>query len=99
VLQYLHVDAFLEVLDIEYAYRLCVEAGLSQACIWLRGVMHKYEEAVDAALASKDIELAKFYAAKPEDGRLDTNLLLNLPFLALSQGYMTIASAHFFFFR
>ncbi len=63
------MDAFLEVLDIEYAYRLCVEAGLSQACIWLRGVMHKYEEAVDAALASKDVELAKFYAAKPEDGR------------------------------
>lgn len=30
--------------------------------------MHKYEEAVDAALGSKDIELAKFYAAKPEDG-------------------------------
>ena len=78
MLQYLHVDAFLEVLDIEYAYRLCVEAGLSQACIWLRGVMHKYEEAVDAALASKDVELAKFYAAKPEDGGLDANLFFGI---------------------
>jgi hypothetical protein len=86
--QYLHVDAFLEVLDIEYAYRLCVEAGLTQAGIWLRGAMRKYvssrfsnatafrfvircrryEDAVDAALGSKDLELAKFYAAKPEDG-------------------------------
>ena len=45
-----------------------MEAGLTQACIWLRGAMHKYEEAVDAALGSKDMELAKFYAAKPEDG-------------------------------
>lgn len=63
------MDAFLEVLDIEFAHRLCVDAGLTQACIWLRGAMHKYEEAVDAALASRDIDLAKFYAAKPEDGR------------------------------
>ena len=67
--QYLHVDAFLEVLDIEYAYRLCAEAGLTGAFIWLRGAMHKYEEAVEAALSIKDVELAKFYAAKPEDGR------------------------------
>ena len=63
------MDAFLEVLDIEYAYRLCAEAGLTGAFIWLRGAMHKYEEAVEAALSIKDVELAKFYAAKPEDGR------------------------------
>jgi hypothetical protein len=40
--------------------------------------MHKYEEAVDAALASKDVELAKFYAAKPEDGGLDANLFFGI---------------------
>jgi hypothetical protein len=31
-------------------------------------LLRRYEEAVDAALGSKDMELAKFYAAKPEDG-------------------------------
>ncbi len=30
--------------------------------------VRRYEDAVDAALGSKDLEVAKFYAAKPEDG-------------------------------
>ncbi|TPX38727.1 hypothetical protein SeLEV6574_g07674 [Synchytrium endobioticum] len=53
--------------DVQYALRVCTQHGLTQACIYIYGAMGLYEQAVDWALETDDLELARIYADKPED--------------------------------
>lgn len=53
--------------DLNYALRLCYEEGFQQVCVHLHGMMENYEDAVKTALRL-DVELAKSFADKAEDG-------------------------------
>ncbi|TPX36548.1 hypothetical protein SmJEL517_g01238 [Synchytrium microbalum] len=53
--------------DVQYALRVCMQHGLTQACIYIYGAMGLYEQAVDWSLETNDLELARIYADKPED--------------------------------
>ncbi len=65
---------------MQYALRLCSQNGLTQACIHIYGCMKLYEQAVDLALKSDDVELAKINADRPDDdqGHLKKKLWLKI---------------------
>lgn len=53
--------------DLDYALRICKQAGRTQACIHIYSQMGLYENSVDLALEKGDVELATVNADKPED--------------------------------
>ncbi|KZT75150.1 hypothetical protein DAEQUDRAFT_659721 [Daedalea quercina L-15889] len=53
--------------DLDYALRLCKQAGRTQACVHIYSKMGLYESSVDLALEKDDLELAKINADMPED--------------------------------
>ncbi|EMD42009.1 hypothetical protein CERSUDRAFT_110549 [Gelatoporia subvermispora B] len=53
--------------DLDYALRLCKQAGRTQACVHIYSKMGLYENSVDLALEKGDLELAKINADMPED--------------------------------
>ncbi|TFY83521.1 hypothetical protein EWM64_g503 [Hericium alpestre] len=53
--------------DLDYALRLCSEAGRIQPCVHIYSQMGLWESSVDLALEKGDLELAKINADKPED--------------------------------
>ncbi|KAI0051712.1 hypothetical protein FA95DRAFT_1675740 [Auriscalpium vulgare] len=53
--------------DLDYALRLCSEAGRIQPCVHIYSQMGLWESSVDLALEKGDLELAKLNADKPED--------------------------------
>ncbi|KAI0271348.1 Pep3/Vps18/deep orange family-domain-containing protein [Gloeopeniophorella convolvens] len=53
--------------DLDYALRLCSEAGRTQPCVHIYSQMGLWESSVDLALEKGDLELAKLNADKPED--------------------------------
>ncbi|KAF7306795.1 Vacuolar protein sorting protein [Mycena indigotica] len=53
--------------DLDYALRLCKQAGRTQPCVHIYSKMGLWENSVDLALEKGDIELAKLNADKPED--------------------------------
>ncbi|KAI8344695.1 Pep3/Vps18/deep orange family-domain-containing protein [Chlamydoabsidia padenii] len=53
--------------NLDYALRLCSQNGRSQSCVHIYSQMGLYEEAVNLALKSHDIELACINADKPEN--------------------------------
>lgn len=53
--------------DLDYALRLCKQAGRTQPCVHIYSKMGLYENSVDLALEKGDLELAKLNADKPED--------------------------------
>lgn len=55
--------------DLNYALRLCVEAGKTRSCVQIYSKMGLYENSVDLALQKGDLELAKSNADMPEDDR------------------------------
>ncbi len=52
--------------DLKYALRLCSQHKMLRGQVLIYGLMNLFEEAVELAL-NFDLELAKTYAAKPED--------------------------------
>ncbi|KAF5374819.1 hypothetical protein D9758_000409 [Tetrapyrgos nigripes] len=53
--------------DLDYALRLCKQAGRTQPCVHIYSKMGLYENSVDLALEKGDLELAKINADMPED--------------------------------
>ncbi|KAF7310794.1 Vacuolar protein sorting protein [Mycena chlorophos] len=53
--------------DLDYALRLCKQAGRTQPCVHIYSKMGLWENSVDLALEKGDVELAKLNADKPED--------------------------------
>lgn len=53
--------------DLQYALRLCMQHGKTQACIYIYAAMGLYEEAVELALKVKDIALAQINADQAEE--------------------------------
>lgn len=53
--------------DLDYALRLCKQAGRTQPCVHIYSKMGLYESSVDLALEKDDLELAKINADMPED--------------------------------
>lgn len=53
--------------DLDYALRLCKQAGRTQPCVHIYSKMGLYENSVDLALEKGDLGLAKLNADKPED--------------------------------
>ncbi|KAJ7630800.1 Pep3/Vps18/deep orange family-domain-containing protein [Roridomyces roridus] len=53
--------------DLDYALRLCKQAGRTQPCVHIYSKMGLWENSVDLALEKGDLELAKLNADKPED--------------------------------
>ncbi|KAF7320295.1 Vacuolar protein sorting protein [Mycena kentingensis (nom. inval.)] len=53
--------------DLDYALRLCKQAGRMQPCVHIYSKMGLWENSVDLALEKGDVELAKLNADKPED--------------------------------
>lgn len=53
--------------DLDYALRVCKEAGRVQPCVHIYAQMGLWESAVDLALEKGDVELAQMNADKPED--------------------------------
>ncbi|CCL98998.1 uncharacterized protein FIBRA_01006 [Fibroporia radiculosa] len=53
--------------DLDYALRLCKQAGRTQPCVHIYSKMGLYECSVDLALQKGDLELAKINADMPED--------------------------------
>ncbi|KAM0756677.1 hypothetical protein T439DRAFT_341664 [Meredithblackwellia eburnea MCA 4105] len=51
--------------DLDYALRLCLKHGKVQSCVLIYSKMGLWEESVDLALESGDLELAKVCAEKP----------------------------------
>ncbi|PCH33839.1 hypothetical protein WOLCODRAFT_130019 [Wolfiporia cocos MD-104 SS10] len=65
--------------DLDYALRLCKQAGRTQACVHIYSKMGLYESSVDLALEKGDLELAKINADMPEDDeRLRKKLWLKI---------------------
>ncbi|KAL1748553.1 Pep3/Vps18/deep orange family-domain-containing protein [Schizophyllum fasciatum] len=55
------------VYDLDYALRLCRQAGRTQPCVHIYSQMGLWENSVDLALEKGDVELAKVNADMPED--------------------------------
>ncbi|KAG6841938.1 hypothetical protein C0991_005118 [Blastosporella zonata] len=55
--------------DLDYALRLCKNAGRTQPCVHIYSKMGLWENSVDLALEKGDLELAKINADMPEDDR------------------------------
>ncbi|KAG6818049.1 hypothetical protein H0H87_009204 [Tephrocybe sp. NHM501043] len=55
--------------DLDYALRLCKNAGRTQPCVHIYSKMGLWENSVDLALHKGDLELAKINADMPEDDR------------------------------
>ncbi|OSC99516.1 hypothetical protein PYCCODRAFT_1479848 [Trametes coccinea BRFM310] len=53
--------------DLDYALRLCKQAGRTQPCVHIYSKMGLWENSVDLALEKGDLELAKINADMPED--------------------------------
>lgn len=53
--------------DLDYALRLCKQAGRTQPCVHIYSKMGMWENSVDLALEKGDLELAKINADMPED--------------------------------
>lgn len=53
--------------DLDYALRLCKQAGRTQPCVHIYSKMGLYECSVDLALEKGDLELAKINADMPDD--------------------------------
>jgi vacuolar protein sorting-associated protein 18 len=53
--------------DLDYALRLCKQAGRIQPCVHIYSKMGLWENSVDLALEKGDLELAKANADMPED--------------------------------
>ncbi|KAH7928483.1 hypothetical protein BV22DRAFT_1058671 [Leucogyrophana mollusca] len=53
--------------DLDYALRLCKQAGRIQPCVHIYSKMGLWENSVDLALEKGDLELAKINADMPED--------------------------------
>ncbi|KAL6310046.1 Pep3/Vps18/deep orange family-domain-containing protein [Sparassis latifolia] len=53
--------------DLDYALRLCKQAGRTQPCVHIYSKMGLFENSVDLALEKGDLELAKINADMPED--------------------------------
>ncbi|GLB36022.1 putative pep3/Vps18/deep orange family protein [Lyophyllum shimeji] len=53
--------------DLDYALRMCKNAGRTQPCVHIYSKMGLWENCVDLALAKGDLELAKINADMPED--------------------------------
>jgi len=53
--------------DLDYALRLCKNAGRTQPCVHIYSKMGLWENSVDLALEKGDLELAKMNADMPED--------------------------------
>jgi hypothetical protein len=64
--------------DLYYAIRICHHHSCHLACVLLYGAMKMYEEAVDLALQNSDLDLAKLYAAAPEDSSQKKRLWLKI---------------------
>lgn len=65
--------------DLNFAMLLCQQKPELQRCeIKLYGMMELYEEAVSLALRGNQIDLAKFYASRPESKSLKSNLWIKI---------------------
>ncbi|TCD69964.1 hypothetical protein EIP91_005553 [Steccherinum ochraceum] len=66
--------------DLDYALRLCKQAGRVQPCVHIYAKMGLWESSVDLALSKGDLELAKINADKPpeEDRQLRKRLWLKI---------------------
>ncbi|KAF9056509.1 DigA protein [Panaeolus papilionaceus] len=53
--------------DLDYALRICKQAGRTQPCVHIYSKMGLWENSVDLALEKGDLELAKVNADMPED--------------------------------
>lgn len=53
--------------DLDYALRLCKNAGRTQPCVHIYSKMGLWENSVDLALEKGDLELAKINADMPEE--------------------------------
>ncbi|KAF8912996.1 Pep3/Vps18/deep orange family-domain-containing protein [Gymnopilus junonius] len=53
--------------DLDYALRICKQAGRMQPCVHIYSKMGLWENSVDLALEKGDLELAKINADMPED--------------------------------
>ncbi|KAG5652301.1 hypothetical protein H0H81_005523 [Sphagnurus paluster] len=53
--------------DLDYALRICKNAGRTQPCVHIYSKMGLWENSVDLALEKGDLELAKINADMPED--------------------------------
>jgi vacuolar protein sorting-associated protein 18 len=53
--------------DLDYALRLCKQAGRIQPCVHIYSKMGLWENSVDLALEKGDLHLAKINADMPED--------------------------------
>ncbi|OBZ78740.1 Vacuolar protein sorting-associated protein 18 [Grifola frondosa] len=65
--------------DLDYALRLCKQAGRTQPCVHIYSKMGLWENSVDLALEKGDLELAKINADMPEnDDQLRKKLWLKI---------------------
>lgn len=62
--------------DLEYALRVCTEHNQVEACVHIYRAMGLYEEAVQLALKSGQVELAKENAESPEEPEVRKRLWL-----------------------
>ncbi|RKP09914.1 Pep3/Vps18/deep orange family-domain-containing protein [Thamnocephalis sphaerospora] len=53
--------------NLDYALRVCLRHNRLRSCVLIYGLLEQFEEAVDLALASDDLELARINADKPVD--------------------------------
>lgn len=56
-----------DAVDLQYALRLCTQLNKTKACILIYSSLNLYEEAVELALKTKNIDMAKENAEKPDD--------------------------------
>lgn len=64
--------------DLNFALLLCQHRKLTRCEIILYGMMDLYEQAVELSMKTNQIDLAKFYASRPESENLKNNLWLKI---------------------
>ena len=73
-------------LDLHYCYRACQAAGKQEACVTILSMMGQYSEAVQAALAIGDLQLAKINADMVgDDEQLRKQLWLRIARMVVEQ--------------
>lgn len=78
LLRFLNTEGEHNFYDPKYALRVCRDADQTEACVLLYSMMSMYEDAVDLALQTNEIQLARECADKPDDDELKKKLWLRI---------------------
>ncbi|KAI9005046.1 vacuolar protein sorting protein 18 [Hyaloraphidium curvatum] len=67
LLAFLRAEGGRRYYDVQLALRRCSQSNLTQACVFLYGLLGMYQDAVELALRKDEMALAQTYADRPEE--------------------------------